>query len=244
MGGPILDHISASTSRLAALRRELAVLLEEPVPEEAADHEAPTKNHERSGLPSGFSPAPAFLQPLQKLGGGLDSDKRQRLPVGGELDSDMLHLLQTEGKKRGTAFSDEVLMAVISRIAVPTSGARSRRVHVPSNLSSRVSSRRNSRKSSAVPTPRGVAPPAPSDAELADALRVSLFTDQLVRKIASKLGRSSRIWDSPSASGSTTPGGGVTPRVWESSAVAAHPPARQMSPEKSVAEGAAENPKP
>ncbi|KAJ1477158.1 hypothetical protein T484DRAFT_1906711 [Baffinella frigidus] len=257
MGGPILKHLSASTSRLAALRQELAVLLEEPAPEEAEDHAAQnaamlakmspealqsdrllgkipeagavgvptqdgTNEQEGSGPPAGFSSGLGFLQPLQPLRDGPDSDTRQRL--------------KREGKKRGTPFSDEVLMAIISRIAVPTSGREKRRLQFPSNLSSRVSSRRSSRTSSAVSTPRAAAAPAPSDEELADAIRVSLFADQLVRKIASKLGRSG-LWDSPSASGSTTPGGGVTPRIWGSSTGAVNPPARLLSSEQAAAGG-------
>ena len=245
MEGPILSHISASTSRLAALRQSLTVFLEEPAPEEAQDHasgaamlakmppeflqsdnllgkmpsvgaaEAQMKNETRdkeiSGPPSGFISSLSFLQPLQ--------------PLGGELNSDIIQKLTEEGgTKRGTPFSDEVLMAVISRIAVPTPGNDVlHRLHAPSNLSGRIRSRMNS----AVATPRDVAHPAPSGEELADAIRVSLFADQLVRKITSKLGRSSRIWDS-TASDSTTPAGGVTARSLGNSMVAADPPARQL----------------
>jgi len=241
MAGPILSHISASTSRLAALRQDLAVLLEEPAPEEAQDHASgaamfatmapealqsdsvlgkiPAAGASEAHMKNGTSdtdiagPPSGFLQPLQP--------GWRKLPPAPPVDSDIHQKRTQEGTKRGTAFSDEVLMAVISRIAVPTPGNDVlHRLHAPSNLSSRIRSRMNS----AVVTPRGVAPPAPrppSGEELADAMRVSLLADQLVRKIASKLGGSSAIWDSAAS----TPAGGATPRVWGN---ITDPPARQL----------------
>jgi hypothetical protein len=240
---PVLNHLLSSTNRLHALREELAELFEEPERGEdspaaepaagphppialpriyseyvlgniptahgAAQSRSDPAAEEAPALPSGFSSGLGFLQPLQPEEGA----------------NELLEQMRQECAKKGTAFSDEVLLRIVRRLAVPTAdGGGARRLHVPSRLSSRMSSRRSSCMSSASSTPREVPPDNLSNEELADAVNVSLFADMLLKKIASTIRQSRRARQDTSRLPSATSSPAMTPVLQSAAPVRAPSP--------------------